>query len=152
MRATLMYGAGNVRVENVPDAGLVESRDALVRVTHAAICGSDLWPYKSMEPSEEGRRMGHEFIGVVEEAGADVETMQPGDLVLAPFVWSDGTCIFCRRGLQPSCLHGGRCGFDGVEGGQGEAVPAHTLRRHVDGPPCRAQREGRAGQVGGRHR
>jgi threonine dehydrogenase-like Zn-dependent dehydrogenase len=122
MRATLMYGAGNVRVENVPDAGLVESRDALVRVTHAAICGSDLWPYKSMEPSEEGRRMGHEFIGVVEEAGADVETMQPGDLVLAPFVWSDGTCIFCRRGLQPSCLHGGRYGFDGVEGGQGEAV------------------------------
>jgi threonine dehydrogenase-like Zn-dependent dehydrogenase len=122
MRATLMYGAGDVRVENVPDAGLVESRDALVRVTRAAICGSDLWPYKSMEPSDEGRRMGHEFIGVVDEVGADVETMKPGDLVLAPFVWSDGTCIFCQRGLQPSCLHGGRYGFEGVDGGQGEAV------------------------------
>jgi len=122
MRATVMYGAGDVRVEDVPDAGLVEPRDALVRVTHAAICGSDLWPYKSMEPGGEGRRMGHEFIGIVEEAGAEVETLKPGDLVLAPFVWSDGTCIFCRRGLQPSCLHGGRYGFDGVDGGQGEAV------------------------------
>ena len=117
-----MYGAGDVRVEDVPDAGLVESHDALVRVTCAAICGSDLWPYKSMERSDEGRRMGHEFIGLVEETGTDVETMKPGDVVIAPFVWSDGTCLFCRRGLQPSCLHGGRYGFDGVDGGQGEAV------------------------------
>ena len=117
-----MYAPGDVRVENVPDAGLAESRDALVRVTRAAICGSDLWPYKSMEPSDEGRRMGHEFIGVVEEVGADVRTMKPGDLVVAPFVWSDGTCVFCRQGLQTSCLHGGRYGLDGVDGGQGEAV------------------------------
>ena len=122
MRATLMYAPGDVRVENVPDAGLAESRDALVRVTHAAICGSDLWPYKSIEPTDEGRRMGHEFIGVVEEVGADVETMKQGDLVIAPFVWSDGTCVFCRQGLQPSCLHGGRYGIEGVDGGQGEAV------------------------------
>ena len=129
MRATVMYAAGDVRVENVPDAGLVESGDALVRVTRAAICGSDLWPYKSMEPSESGRRMGHEFIGVVEETGAEVETMKPGDLVIAPFVVSDGTCIFCRRGLQPSCLHGSRYGADGVDGGQGEAVRVP----HADG-------------------
>ena len=122
MRATLMYKAGDVRVETVPDARLVEATDALVTVTRAAICGSDLWPYKSMEPSEAGRRMGHEFIGVVEDAGADVQTMKAGDLVVAPFVWSDGTCVFCREGLQPSCLHGGRYGFDGVDGGQGEAV------------------------------
>ena len=124
-----MYAAGDVRVENVPDAGLAESEDALVRVTHAAICGSDLWPYKSMEPSEQGRRMGHEFIGVVEETGADVGTMKPGDLVIAPFVVSDGTCVFCRRGLQPSCLHGSRYGADGVDGGQGEAVRVP----HADG-------------------
>ena len=122
MRATVMYAAGDVRVENVPDAGLVEGGDALVRVTRAAICGSDLWPYKSMEPSESGRRMGHEFIGVVAETGAEVETMKPGDLVIAPFVWSDGTRVFCREGLQTSCLHGGRYGFNGVDGGQGEAV------------------------------
>ena len=122
MRATVMYGAGDVRVEDVPDAGLVERHDALVRVTRAAICGSDLWPYKSMEPNAEGQRMGHEFIGIVEEIGADVQSIKPGDLVIAPFVWSDGTCVFCREGLQTSCLHGGRYGFEGVDGGQGEAV------------------------------
>jgi threonine dehydrogenase-like Zn-dependent dehydrogenase len=72
MRATVMYGAGDVRVEEVPDAQLVEPGDALVRVTRAAICGSDLWPYKSMEADAAGRRMGHEFIGVVEAVGADV--------------------------------------------------------------------------------
>src|SRR5207253_3101560 len=122
MRATVMYGAGEVRVETVPDAGLVEATDAVVRVTRAAICGSDLWPYKSMEHNEAGRRMGHEFIGVVEAAGSDVRTVKAGDLVVAPFMWSDGTCVFCREGLHTSCLHGGRYGFDGVDGGQGEAV------------------------------
>jgi threonine dehydrogenase-like Zn-dependent dehydrogenase len=122
MRATLMYGPGDVRVETVPDAQLAEPTDAVVTVTRAAICGSDLWPYKSMEPSETGRQMGHEFIGVVEDAGADVQTLKAGDLVVAPFVWSDGTCVFCQAGLQPSCLHGGRYGADGVDGGQGEAV------------------------------
>ena len=122
MRATLMYGAGDVRVEEVPDAGLVEPTDALVRVSRAAICGSDLWPYKSMPPSEEGRRMGHVFVGVVEEVGAEVETLRPGDLVVAPFLWSDGTCVFCREGLHTSCLHGGRYGDPDVDGGQGDAV------------------------------
>jgi threonine dehydrogenase-like Zn-dependent dehydrogenase len=117
-----MYGAGDVRVETVPDAHLVEPTDALVRVTRSAICGSDLWPYKSMEPTETGRRMGHEFVGVVEDIGNDVRTMKKGDLVVTPFVWSDGTCFFCRQGLQISCLHGGRYGADGVDGGQGEAV------------------------------
>jgi threonine dehydrogenase-like Zn-dependent dehydrogenase len=122
MRATVMYGAGDVRVEDVPDARLVEPTDAVVVVTRSAICGSDLWPYKSMEPSETGRRMGHEFIGVVESVGDDVQTLKAGDVVVTPFVWSDGTCVFCREGLHTSCLHGGRYGSDGVDGGQGEAV------------------------------
>ncbi len=122
MRATVMYGAGDVRVETVPDAALGEPTDALVAVTRAAICGSDLWPYNEMEPDPAGRRMGHEFIGVVETVGDDVRTLKAGDLVVAPFLWSDGTCVFCRAGLQPSCLHGGRYGADGVDGGQGEAV------------------------------
>ena len=122
MRATVMYGAGDVRVDNVPDAGLKESTDALVRVTRAAICGSDLWPYKAMEATESGRRMGHEFVGVVEAVGADTKTVKPGDLVLSPFLWSDGTCVFCREGLQSECLHGGRYGWGDVDGGQGEAV------------------------------
>jgi threonine dehydrogenase-like Zn-dependent dehydrogenase len=122
MRATIMYGAGDVRVEDVPDARILEATDALVVVTRAAICGSDLWPYKSMEPDATGRRMGHEFIGVVEAVGDDVRTMKAGDLVIAPFLWSDGTCVFCREGLHSSCLHGGRYGSDDVDGGQGEAV------------------------------
>jgi hypothetical protein len=122
MRATVMYEAGDVRIEDVPDARLVEPTDALIRVTSAAICGSDLWPYKSMEPTEGGRRMGHEFIGLVEEVGADVRTVKRGELVVAPFLWSDGTCVFCREGLHTSCLHGGRYGDPGVDGGQGEAV------------------------------
>ena len=121
MRATVMYGAGDVRVEHVPDPGLVEPTDALLTVTRACICGSDLWPYKSMEPSANGRRMGHEFIGVVEAVGKAVRTVRPGDLVVAPFAWSDGTCEFCRQGLQTSCLHGGWWGGD-LDGGQGEAV------------------------------
>jgi len=117
-----MYGAGDVRVENVPDARLIEPTDALVVVTRAGICGSDLWPYRTMEHSESGRRMGHEFIGVVEAVGADVRKIKVGDLVAAPFLYSDGTCIFCREGLHSSCLHGGRYGFNDVDGGQGEAV------------------------------
>ena len=122
MRATVMYGAGDVRVEDVPDAHLIEPTDALVVVSRAAICGSDLWPYQEMEPKEVGRRMGHEFIGVVDAVGDEVRTLSPGDLVVAPFLWSDGTCVFCREGLHTSCLHGGRYGFDDVDGGQGEAV------------------------------
>ncbi len=122
MRATLMYGAGDVRVESVPDAHLIEPTDALVRVTRAAICGSDLWPYKSMPHDDSGRRMGHEFIGVVASIGAEVRKVKTGDLVLSPFLWSDGTCVFCREGLPSECLHGGRYGSDDVDGGQGEAV------------------------------
>ena len=117
-----MYGAGDVRVETVPDARIIEPTDALVSVTRACICGSDLWPYKTLEPSETGRRMGHEFIGLVEAVGSDVRTVKRGDLVVAPFAWSDGTCVFCREGLQTSCLHGGWWGGTDLDGGQGEAV------------------------------
>jgi threonine dehydrogenase-like Zn-dependent dehydrogenase len=121
MRATVMYGAGDVRVEKVPDARLVEPTDAVVAITRACICGSDLWPYQSMQKSATGRRMGHEFIGTVEETGREVRTVRKGDLVVAPFAWSDGTCEFCRRGLHTSCLHGGFWGGE-LDGGQGEAV------------------------------
>jgi threonine dehydrogenase-like Zn-dependent dehydrogenase len=122
MRATVMYGAGDVRIENVPDARLIEPTDALVAVSHAAICGSDLWPYTLMEPSETGRRMGHEAIGVVEAVGADVRTVKVGDVVLMPFAYSDGTCVFCHQGLHTSCIHGGFFGSVAVAGAQAEAV------------------------------
>lgn len=122
MRATVMYAAGDVRVEDIPDPAIVEPTDAVVRVTRACICGSDLWPYKSMEPSDTGRVMGHEAIGVVEDIGADVRQFRRGDLVVMPFAFSDGTCSFCREGLQTSCAHGGFFGNEDVPGAQAEAV------------------------------
>jgi threonine dehydrogenase-like Zn-dependent dehydrogenase len=122
MRATVMYGAHDVRVETVPDARIVEPTDALVRVTRACICDSDLWPYNSTPASATGNRMGHEFLGGVESIGADVRTVKKGDVVVAPFAWSDGTCEFCQQGLQTSCLHGGWWGGTTLNGGQGEAV------------------------------
>src|SRR5581483_11858526 len=104
----------------VPDASLREPTDALVRVSRACICGSDLWPYGSMDHSDEGARIGHEFIGVIEDLGQDVSGFKRGDLVVAPFVWSDGSCDFCHEGLQTSCRHGGLWARDGIDGGQGE--------------------------------
>jgi threonine dehydrogenase-like Zn-dependent dehydrogenase len=122
MRATLMYGAGDVRVENVPDAAIKEPSDALVCVLASCVCGSDLWPYASMPHSEDGRRMGHEFLGVVEDTGSDVSGLSRGEVVVAPFLWADNTCDFCREGLHSSCRHGGGWGSPDVDGGQGEAV------------------------------
>ncbi|MGX9888732.1 zinc-binding dehydrogenase [Streptomyces sp. NPDC002276] len=122
MRAAVMYGAGDVRVENRPDPKIVRPADAVVRVVAACVCGSDLWPYRSMPATDTGRPMGHEFLGVVEETGAEVTGLKSGDLVVAPFTYSDNTCDYCARGLYTSCRNGGRYGFAGVDGGQGEAV------------------------------
>jgi len=117
-----MFGAHDVRIQNVPDATIVSPTDALVRVTRACICGSDLWPYEAMERSESGRVMGHEAIGVVEAIGADVRKLKVGDFVIMPFAYSDGTCDFCHEGLQTSCVHGGFFGTSQVAGAQAEAV------------------------------
>jgi threonine dehydrogenase-like Zn-dependent dehydrogenase len=118
-----MHGAGDVRIETVPDASLIEPTDAVVRVTRACICGSDLWPYASLEPTETGRRMGHEAIGVVEEVGGEVRTLRPGDVVVMPFAFSDGTCVFCHEGLHTACVHGGFFGSGGnADGAQAEAL------------------------------
>jgi len=122
MRATVMYQAGDVRIENVPDAALVDPTDAIVRVTRACICGSDLWPYKLMQPGGNGQRMGHEAIGVVEAVGAEVRTLKCGDVVVMPFAYSDGTCAFCHEDLQTACIHGGFFGTGEVAGAQAEAV------------------------------
>lgn len=124
MRATLMYGPGDVRVENVPDSRIKSPTDALVRVTASCICGSDLHPYHSMSPSNGPARMGHELIGIVEEVGSAVTTVKKGDLVVSPFAISDNTCQFCREHLQTSCTHPEGTFWDGIpdEGGQAEAV------------------------------
>jgi threonine dehydrogenase-like Zn-dependent dehydrogenase len=126
MRATVMHGAADVRIEDVPDPSLVEPTDAIVRVTRACICGSDLWPYASMEPSEMGQSMGHEAIGVVEEIGAEVRTVRRGDLVVMPFAFSDGTCAFCHEGLHTACLHVGFFGNNGLNGAQAESATVRS--------------------------
>src|SRR3954466_15364245 len=122
MRATVMYEAGDVRVEDVPDPSIIDPTDAIVRVTSACICGSDLWPYADMAPSEPGQSMGHEAIGVVEDVGADVRTIKRGDLVVMPFAFSDGTCDFCREGLRTACVHVAFAGNNGMNGAQAEAL------------------------------
>src|SRR2546421_2497001 len=122
MRATVLYGAGDVRVEHVPDPRLIEPTDALVAVSRACICGSDLWPYQLMKPGEPPRRMGHEAIGVVEAVGSGVRTLKAGDVVVMPFAYSDGPCAFCHEGLHTSCIHGGFFGTVELPGAQAEAL------------------------------
>ncbi|HEY0363705.1 MAG TPA: alcohol dehydrogenase catalytic domain-containing protein, partial [Solirubrobacteraceae bacterium] len=109
-------------IQDVADPSIVDPTDAIVRVTSACICGSDLWPYADMEASEHGQSMGHEAIGVVEEVGADVQTIKRGDVVVMPFAYSDCTCDFCRKGLQTACVHVGFFGSNGVNGAQAEAL------------------------------
>ena len=122
MRATIMYQAGDVRIENVPDATLNNPTDALIRIVRACICGSDLWPYKLKERGSDPQAMGHEAIGVVEDVGAEVRTLRRGDVVVMPFAYSDGTCAFCHEGLQTACVHGGFFGTGDVGGAQAEAL------------------------------
>ncbi|MEU4546264.1 zinc-binding dehydrogenase [Nonomuraea dietziae] len=122
MRATFMYGAGDVRVENVPDPVIQHPTDAVVRIVRSCVCGSDLHPYHSLPASEQGTPMGHEFLGVIEELGGEVSGFKRGDLVVAPFAYSDNTCGFCREGLHTSCPNGGFWAAGGVGGAQAEAI------------------------------
>nr|WP_294847539.1 alcohol dehydrogenase catalytic domain-containing protein [uncultured Sphingomonas sp.] len=122
MRATLMYKAGDVQVRDVPDAAIIAPTDALIRITRACICGSDLWPYNDLPETPAGRQMGHEAIGVVEAVGADVRRIRPGQVVIMPFAYSDGSCLFCDEGLQTACVHGGFFGIGEIGGAQSEAL------------------------------
>lgn len=122
MRGAIIYGAGDVRVETLADPKIKHPTDAIVRVLRACICGTDLHPYHNMPHSPQGSTIGHEFLGVVEEVGAEVTGITSGDVVIAPFVWADNTCVFCREGFHTSCQHGGFWNSDDVGGGQAEAV------------------------------
>jgi len=122
MRATTIHAPFDMRVEDVPDPVVRNPGDAVVRVLRSCICGSDLWAYRGESARKAGQRIGHEFLGIVEETGAEVTGVGRGDLVVAPFMWSDGVCDYCREGLTTSCEHGGFWGSVGSDGGQGEAV------------------------------
>jgi hypothetical protein len=127
VRATVLYGPRDVRLDDVPDPALLRPTDAVVRVVASCVCGSDLWPYRGVNTPESPKRIGHEFVGVVEEVGDEVRTVRSGDFVIAPFAASDGTCVNCRNGVHTSCVHGAWWGGEDefglpVDGGQGEYV------------------------------
>lgn len=121
MKAAVYRGPGDIRIEEQPDPSVEEPTDTVIRVTHTAICGSDLWFYRGEEEQEEGEPVGHEPMGIVEEVGDDVRSVEPGDRVFAPFAISCGACEFCRKGLHTSCLNGGSWGGEG-RGAQGEKI------------------------------
>jgi threonine dehydrogenase-like Zn-dependent dehydrogenase len=103
MRGAIMYGPGDVRVEERDDPKLVEPTDAIIRLAATSVCGSDLWPYRGIEPVNGPTPMGHEYAGVVEEAGPGVRTIKPGQFVVGSFFASDGTCEICQAGYQSRC-------------------------------------------------
>jgi threonine dehydrogenase-like Zn-dependent dehydrogenase len=104
MKGVVMHAPGDVRVEEREDPKIIEPTDAVIRLAATCICGSDLWPYRGAEPVDH-LRMGHEYVGVVEEIGSAVETMKPGDFVVGSFVISDNTCEICQAGFQSKCVH-----------------------------------------------
>src|SRR4051794_28615297 len=120
MRAALFKAPRSIEVGDRPDASVSEPTDAVVRVALACVCGSDLWYYRGDSPFEPGP-IGHEFVGVVEDIGADVSNIAKGDFVIAPFAFSDGTCPHCRHGITSACVAGGFYPSN-AGGGQGEAV------------------------------
>lgn len=122
MRATIMHKAHDVTVENIADATLKQPTDALIRVTRACICGSDLWPYNDLPATPDGQPMGHEAIGIVEEVGSDVHQIRKGQLVIMPFGYSDGTCPICHEGINTGCPNGGFFGSWETGGAQAEAL------------------------------
>src|SRR3954464_13752310 len=120
MRAAIFHEPHLVETGDRPDTSLRESTDAIVGVVLACVCGSDLWYYRGDSPFEPGP-IGHEFVGVVEDIGSEVQDIKRGDFVIAPFAFSDGTCPHCRHGITSACANGGFCPSNG-DGGQGEAV------------------------------
>jgi hypothetical protein len=121
MRAAIFQGPKDVTVGERPDPVIQEPTDAVVRVVLACVCGSDLWYYRGESDHPVGS-IGHEFIGVVDDVGGDVTGVARGDLVVAPFIYSDLTCPHCRHGSTISCVSGGTFGDGTIDGGQGEAV------------------------------
>ena len=122
MKAAIFKGKGDIELGERPDPTIKEPTDAVVRVVMACVCGSDLWYYRGETDYAPNSPIGHEFIGVVEDVGESVHNVAKGDLVIAPFIYSDGTCPHCRAGITSACVHGGVWGVNGIDGGQGEAV------------------------------
>jgi threonine dehydrogenase-like Zn-dependent dehydrogenase len=115
MRGTILYGPRDVRFEERTDPTIIEPTDALIRISTTCVCGSDLWPYRGIEPITGPTPMGHEYVGIVEEVGSDVRTMKPGQFVVGSFFASDNTCPICLAGYQSRCLHSQPIGTFGAQ-------------------------------------
>ena len=105
MRATILYGPGDVRVEERADPTILEPTDAIIRLSATCVCGSDLWPYRGISPIAEPAPMGHEYCGIVEDVGRAVTSITRGQFVIGSFFASDNTCPHCHAGYQTSCQH-----------------------------------------------
>ncbi|MFE6735181.1 zinc-dependent alcohol dehydrogenase family protein [Microbacterium sp. NPDC057650] len=139
MRAVIMYGPGDVRVEDVAEPSIVEPTDAVIRVTATCVCGSDLWPYRGVDTPKGPRRMGHEYIGVVEQIGDGVQDIRVGDFVVGSFMASDGTCEICRAGYQSRCIHVVGMGSIGTQAEYARIPWADGTLVRVEGTPTDAQ-------------
>jgi threonine dehydrogenase-like Zn-dependent dehydrogenase len=104
MRGVILHAPGDVRVEQRGDPKIEQPADAIIRLAATCVCGSDLWPYRGIEPVAGPAPMGHEYVGVVEEVGGDVQTIKPGQFVIGSFFASDNTCEICQAGYQSSCV------------------------------------------------
>jgi threonine dehydrogenase-like Zn-dependent dehydrogenase len=105
MRGVVLYAPGDIRVEDRADPRIEQPTDAIIRLSATCVCGSDLWPYRGIEAVKGPAPMGHEYVGVVEEVGSEVRTLQRGQFVIGSFFASDNTCEICRAGYQSSCVH-----------------------------------------------
>ncbi len=105
MKGTMLYGPRDVRFEQRPDPTIVEPTDAILRISAACVCGSDLWPYRGIDTVKQPVPMGHEYAGVVAEVGSAVRNIKPGQFVVGSFFASDNTCEICRSGYHSSCVN-----------------------------------------------
>ena len=115
MRGVVMYGAGDVRVEDRPDPRIEQPTDAVIRLAATCVCGSDLWAYRGTDKLDGPAPMGHEYAGVIEEVGSQVSTVRPGDFVIGSFFASDNTCEICQAGYQSRCIHAEPVGAIGTQ-------------------------------------
>jgi len=105
MKGAVLYGPGDIRFEDRDDPKIVEPTDAILRLAATCVCGSDLWPYRGLQPIDGPTHMGHEYCGIVEEVGSAVKSIKPGQFVVGSFATSDNTCPHCQYGYQSSCVH-----------------------------------------------
>ena len=137
MRGAVLYAPGDIRVEERDDPRIIEPTDAIIRLSATCVCGSDLWPYRGVEPVDEPTPMGHEYVGIVQEVGSQVSTIKPGQFVVGSFWASDNTCELCQAGYQSSCVQRVLMGTIGTQAELARVPLADGTLVATPGPPRR---------------